>query len=78
MQPRISIVTLSYTRRRSSKQPSIRCLRVERPNVLLLCGVVQYLPKPYSFLAESIRQGFENIFIDIIDRTPFLSRGFEP
>ena len=50
------------------------CLRVESPNVLLLSSVVQYLPKPYSFLAEVVRQGFENI---IIDRTPFLSRGFD-
>lgn len=48
------------------------CLRVESPNVLLLSSVVQYLPKPYSFLAEVVRQGFENI---IMDRTPFLSRG---
>ena len=48
------------------------CMREQNPNVLLLSGVVQYLPKPHSFIAEVVQRGFPNI---IIDRTGFLRGG---
>jgi putative methyltransferase (TIGR04325 family) len=48
------------------------CLRVERPNVLLLSSVIQYLPKPYECLVDLIRHGFDYI---IVDRTAFLRSG---
>jgi putative methyltransferase (TIGR04325 family) len=48
------------------------CLRVERPNVLLLSSVLQYLPKPYDLLSDLIRQAFDYI---IVDRTAFLRSG---
>jgi len=46
----------------------VDCLRAERPNVLLLSGVVQCLPKPYDFLIDILRYDFPNI---IVDRTAF-------
>jgi putative methyltransferase (TIGR04325 family) len=48
------------------------CLRVERPNVLLLSSVLQYMPKPYALLMDLIRQAFDYI---IVDRTAFLRSG---
>ena len=48
------------------------CLRVERPNVLLLSSVLQYLPKPYDLLWDLIRQAFDYV---IVDRTAFLRSG---
>lgn len=48
------------------------CLVAEQPNVLLLSGVVQYLPEPYKFLAESLRHEFTYV---IVDRTAFLRNG---
>jgi putative methyltransferase (TIGR04325 family) len=50
------------------------CLRVEKPNVLLLSSVIQYLPKPYEFLDDALRQGFDYV---IIDRTAFMRDGRE-
>jgi putative methyltransferase (TIGR04325 family) len=49
-----------------------RCVDVERPNVLLLSSVLQYLPKPYDVLADLIRQAFDYV---IVDRTAFLRSG---
>jgi putative methyltransferase (TIGR04325 family) len=49
-----------------------QCLEAERPNVLLLSGVIQYLPDPYGFIDNVVARGFDFL---IIDRTPFLSRG---
>jgi putative methyltransferase (TIGR04325 family) len=48
------------------------CLRVERPQVLLLSGVMQCLPEPYVVLEDLIRQGFNYI---VVDRTAFLRAG---
>lgn len=45
------------------------CLQAGRPNVLLLSSVLQYLPKPYEFLAETLAHGFNHV---IVDRTAFL------
>lgn len=50
------------------------CLRVEKPNVLLLSGVIQYLPKPYEFLDDVLRHGFDYV---MIDRTAFMRDGRE-
>ena len=53
--------------------PSIEeCLRIEKPNVLLLSSVIQYLPRPYDFLADALRHGFDYV---IIDRTAFMGNG---
>jgi putative methyltransferase (TIGR04325 family) len=48
------------------------CLRVERPQVLLLSGVLQCLPKPYAVLDDLIGQAFDYI---VVDRTAFLRGG---
>src|SRR4029453_5586771 len=48
------------------------CLRVERPRVLLLSGVLQCLPKPYDVLDDLIRRAFDYI---VVDRTAFLRNG---
>jgi putative methyltransferase (TIGR04325 family) len=48
------------------------CLRAEQPNVLLLSSVIQYLPRPYEFLADVLTHEFDYV---IIDRTPFLRSG---
>jgi putative methyltransferase (TIGR04325 family) len=44
-------------------------LLAEKPNLLLLSSVVQYLPEPYAFLAGVIEKEIEYI---IVDRTAFL------
>jgi putative methyltransferase (TIGR04325 family) len=44
------------------------CLAHEQPNVLLLSGVIQYLPEPYKFLADLLERGLPHI---IVDRTAF-------
>lgn len=50
--------------------PAIQACRQERrPSVLLLSGVLQYLPEPWSFLREAATHGFDWI---ILDRTPFI------
>jgi len=44
------------------------CIKQERPNVLLLSSVLQYIKKPYELLDELLKNNFETI---VIDRTPF-------
>ncbi|MCX7821522.1 MAG: methyltransferase, TIGR04325 family, partial [Brevinematales bacterium] len=44
------------------------CLRKEKPNVLLLSSVLQYLEKPYDMLAHLLSCEFPFV---IVDRTPF-------
>jgi putative methyltransferase (TIGR04325 family) len=48
------------------------CMQTERPDVLLLSGVIQCLPQPYGFLTEVLQWNFECI---IVDRTPFMRNG---
>jgi putative methyltransferase (TIGR04325 family) len=45
------------------------CLKERRPKVLLLSGVLQYLPEPWAFLREAATHGFDWI---ILDRTAFI------
>jgi putative methyltransferase (TIGR04325 family) len=50
--------------------PTIEACRQERkPSVLLLCGVLQYLPDPWDFLRQVAQHDFSWI---IMDRTPFI------
>ncbi len=50
--------------------PSIEsCRRERRPQVLLLSGVLQYLPEPWQFLREAATGDFDWI---VLDRTPFI------
>lgn len=44
------------------------CLKEEKPNVILLSGVLQYLEKPYQWLEELLSLNCEYL---LIDRTPF-------
>ena len=44
------------------------CVAVEKPNVVLLSSVLQYLEDPYSVLDELVRSGAEII---LVDRTSF-------
>jgi putative methyltransferase (TIGR04325 family) len=44
------------------------CLEKRRPQVLLLSGVLSYLPDPYLFLADLPRHAFSTVVVDI---TPF-------
>lgn len=44
------------------------CVAVEKPNVVLLSSVLQYLPDPYAVLDELIGSGAEII---LVDRTSF-------
>lgn len=46
------------------------CLSENRPNVILLSSVLQYLPSPIAVLQEMTRAGADCL---IIDRTPFLT-----
>jgi putative methyltransferase (TIGR04325 family) len=46
------------------------CLLNERPNVLVLSSVLQYLNKPYEWIEKLIKLNFKYI---IIDRTPFIN-----
>ena len=48
------------------------CLREESPNVLLLSGVLQYLPQPYVFLEDVLSKRFRFV---IVERTAFNSSG---
>ena len=48
------------------------CLRERQPNVLLLSGVLQYLPEPYTFLETILKESISHV---IIERTPFNCRG---
>lgn len=47
------------------------CLAVDRPQVLLLSGVLQYLEAPYETLRGLLAHEFDYV---IIDRTPLLNR----
>lgn len=40
------------------------CLAERRPTVLLLSGVLQYLPEPWTFLHDAATPGFQHIIID--------------
>jgi putative methyltransferase (TIGR04325 family) len=44
------------------------CIKEEKPNVLLLSSVLQYIEKPYELLDELLKNDFEFV---IFDRTPF-------
>ena len=48
------------------------CLRNEKPNLLLLSGVIQHLPNPYEFLADALAHEFHHV---IVDRTAFFVGG---
>jgi len=48
------------------------CLAETSPQLLLLSGVVHYLPDPHAFLAHAARLGIPYV---LVDRTPFLLRG---
>lgn len=45
------------------------CLRERRPTVLLLSGVLPYLPEPWDFLRDAARHGFDWI---VLDRMPLI------
>lgn len=45
------------------------CLMYENPDVILLSGVIQYLPDPYAFLENLVKYNFDYI---VFDRTPFI------
>ena len=45
------------------------CLEYEKPDVILLSSVIQYLEKPYEFLNKMIECGLQYI---IVDRTAFI------
>lgn len=40
------------------------CLHARRPNVLLLSGVLPYLPEPWAFLRETATKDFDWIILD--------------
>lgn len=44
------------------------CIEDEKPNVLVLASVLQYIEKPYILLDEILKHNFDFI---LIDRTPF-------
>lgn len=44
------------------------CVKYNKPNVILLSSVLQYLPKPYLFLKELLKL---DVNVLILDRTPF-------
>ncbi len=44
------------------------CVKEQKPNVLVLSSVLQYIEKPYELMDEILKNDFEFI---IIDRTPF-------
>lgn len=48
------------------------CWRDQRPNVLLLLSVIQYLPEPYLFLESVVRKEIPYI---IVERTAFTRSG---
>lgn len=50
------------------------CLIHENPDVILLSGVIQYLPDPYVFLGNLVNYNFQYL---IFDRTPFIEGGQE-
>lgn len=48
------------------------CLQYQKPDVILLSSVIQYLEKPYEFLEDLLEFDFSYI---LIDRTIFLMQG---
>ena len=44
------------------------CINEEKPNILLLSSVLQYIEKPYELLDELLKNDFEFV---MFDRTPF-------
>lgn len=48
------------------------CLHIEKPDVILLSGVVQCLEHPYGFLENLVNYNFKHI---LFDRTPFVKEG---
>jgi putative methyltransferase (TIGR04325 family) len=48
------------------------CLELEKPNVIILSGVLQCLKDPYHFMQNLLAYNFDHI---IIDRTTFLESG---
>jgi putative methyltransferase (TIGR04325 family) len=48
------------------------CLREQKPNVLLLSGVLQCLPEPYVFLENALREMIPYV---IVERTAFNRNG---
>ena len=48
-----------------------KCLKIEKPNVVLLSGVLQYLEDPFEILSTILKVGIDLI---ILDRTPFLNK----
>lgn len=44
------------------------CIEKEKPNILLVSSVLQYIEKPYELLDELLKNDFEFL---IFDRTPF-------
>lgn len=44
------------------------CITKEKPNILLVSSVLQYIEKPYELLDELLKNDFEFV---IFDRTPF-------
>lgn len=48
------------------------CLKNEKPNILLLSSVLQYIAKPYELIDNILKSDFEFI---LIDRTPFSKKG---
>ncbi len=47
------------------------CVKEQKPNVLVLSSVLQYIEKPYELMDEILKNDFEFI---IIDRTPFANK----
>ena len=50
------------------------CLHEQNPNVLLLSGVLQYLPEPYAFLENALQIGIPYV---IVERTAFNANGVD-
>lgn len=44
------------------------CISIEKPNVLVLASVLQYIEKPYELLDQLLKHDFQFV---LIDRTPF-------
>jgi putative methyltransferase (TIGR04325 family) len=56
--------------------PSIdSCLLENKPNVVLLSGVLPYLPDPFSVLNELVKIQSSAL---ILDRTPYVNHGVKP
>lgn len=47
------------------------CVEAEKPNVLVLSSVLQYIEKPYMLLDDILKYNFEYV---LIDRTPFSTK----